>query len=192
MFRCFFFMFWASPCLLKVYQHVPQKCYIVWGESKGCLIKGCLNSTKIPEVGIPKAGIPKVGKTNTGTLPKTEIPKQGIPKNSDSEKQWFRKRGFRSWGFRKRSRPPLIQTPLRLPLNSLMWQHVSQNHVVLVLWGIAQFSCDMLQNGVSHRCACVKLGAKGGIAPLWGGASFPEKVSCDMGYRCRPASPRVA
>ena len=41
----------------------------------------------------------------------------------------------------------------------------------------------MLQNGVSHRCACVKLSTKGGIAPLWGSAKFPEKVSRDMGYR---------
>ena len=31
--------------------------------------------------------------------------------------------------------------------------------------GIAQLSSDMLQNGVSHRCACAKLGVKGGIAP---------------------------
>ena len=41
----------------------------------------------------------------------------------------------------------------------------------------------MLQNGVSHRCACVKLGTKGGIAPFWGNANFPLKVSRDMGYR---------
>ena len=40
----------------------------------------------------------------------------------------------------------------------------------------------MLQNGVSHRCACVKLSTKGGIAPFRGSAKLPEKVSCDMGY----------
>ena len=28
------------------------------------------------------------------------------------------------------------------------------------LWGIAHLSRDMLQNGVSQRCACVKLSAK--------------------------------
>ena len=27
-------------------------------------------------------------------------------------------------------------------------------------WDIAQFLCDMLQNGLSHRCACVKLCTK--------------------------------
>ena len=42
----------------------------------------------------------------------------------------------------------------------------------------------MLQNGVSHRCACVKLSTKGGvIAPFWASANLPEKVSRDMGYR---------
>ena len=43
---------------------------------------------------------------------------------------------------------------------------VSQNSFVLVfVGGTAQLSRDMLQNGVSHRCACVKLSTKGGIAP---------------------------
>ena len=40
-------------------------------------------------------------------------------------------------------------------------------------WGIAQLSRDTLQNGVSHRCASVKLSTKGGIAPFWGGARLP-------------------
>ena len=42
--------------------------------------------------------------------------------------------------------------------------------------GIAQLSRDTLQNGVSHRCACVKLttrGGGGGIAPVWGSADLP-------------------
>ena len=61
---------------------------------------------------------------------------------------------------------------------------VSQNVFVLVfLWGIAQLSRDTLQNGVSHRCACVKLSTKGGIAPFWGSANLLEKVSRDVGYR---------
>ena len=35
--------------------------------------------------------------------------------------------------------------------------------------------------GVSHRCAFVKLSAKeGGIAPSWGSANFPNKVSPDI------------
>ena len=49
--------------------------------------------------------------------------------------------------------------------------------------GIAQLSRDTLQNGVSHRCACVKLISKGGIAPFWESANLPQKVSRNMGYR---------
>ena len=50
--------------------------------------------------------------------------------------------------------------------------------------GIEQTSRDMLQNGVSHRCATfVKLSTKGGVAPLWGSANLPENVSRHMGYR---------
>ena len=41
---------------------------------------------------------------------------------------------------------------------------VSQNVFVLVFMGIAQYLRDMLQNGVSHRCACVKLSTKGGVS----------------------------
>ena len=107
------------------------------------VMKGCLNSTKIPKVGIPKAGIPKlgipktgipklgipktgipkaglpkVGKTHTGTLPETEIPKPGIPK-SGIPKTGIPKAGIPKLGIPKTGRftAPLIQTPLRLPLN---------------------------------------------------------------------------
>ena len=46
---------------------------------------------------------------------------------------------------------------------------VSQNSFVLVLvGGIAQSSRDTLQNGVSHRCACVNLSAKGGYRTFLG------------------------
>ena len=42
----------------------------------------------------------------------------------------------------------------------------------------------MLQNGVSQRCACVKLSTEGGgVAPIWGSAYLLEKVSRDMGSR---------
>ena len=34
--------------------------------------------------------------------------------------------------------------------------------------GIAHELRDTLQNGVSHRCACVELSIKRGIAPFWG------------------------
>ena len=51
--------------------------------------------------------------------------------------------------------------------------------------GIAKLSRDMLQNGVLHICACMKLSTKGGYRTLLGrGANLPEKVSHDMGYRC--------
>ena len=50
-------------------------------------------------------------------------------------------------------------------------------------WGIAQLSCDLLQNGVSHRCACVKLSSRAGYRTILGTANLPEKVSRDMGYR---------
>ena len=53
----------------------------------------------------------------------------------------------------------------------------------LFLWDIAQLSFGMLQNGVSHRCACVKLSIKGGDRTIVGSANIPEKVSHDMGYR---------
>ena len=33
------------------------------------------------------------------------------------------------------------------------------------------------QNGVSHRCACVKLRTTGGVSHLLGSANLPEKVS---------------
>ena len=46
----------------------------------------------------------------------------------------------------------------------------------------------MLQNGVSHRCACVKLSIKGGLAPSLGSASRPDKPSRDMGYVAAIAS----
>ena len=41
----------------------------------------------------------------------------------------------------------------------------------------------MLQNGVSHRCECVKLSARGRLAPFWAAANLPDKVLRDMGYR---------
>ena len=36
------------------------------------------------------------------------------------------------------------------------------------LWGTAQLSRDMLQNGVSHGCACVKPSTKGGVSHHFG------------------------
>ena len=45
------------------------------------------------------------------------------------------------------------------------------------IWGsIAQLSRDMLQNGVSHRCACVKLSTKGVPHNLGGVQASLKKV----------------
>ena len=42
----------------------------------------------------------------------------------------------------------------------------------------------MLQNGISHRCACVKLSTKGWVSHHFGGVlASLKKVSSDMGYR---------
>ena len=62
---------------------------------------------------------------------------------------------------------------------------VLQNVLVLVFMGggsrtsIARY----LANWVSHGCVCVNEVARGGIAPFWGAANLPEKVSRDMRYR---------
>ena len=52
---------------------------------------------------------------------------------------------------------------------------VSQNPFVLVFLGIAQLSRDMLQNGVSHRYAFVKLSSKGGYRTILGLCQPPLK-----------------
>ena len=60
---------------------------------------------------------------------------------------------------------------------------VSQNDLVFVfVGGIAQLSRDMLQNGVSYVCACVKLNTRG-VRKFWGTGLFPEKVLRNMVYR---------
>ena len=42
----------------------------------------------------------------------------------------------------------------------------------------------MLQNGgIAQMCLCETKCQGGCIAPFWGSANLPEKVSCDMGYR---------
>ena len=47
---------------------------------------------------------------------------------------------------------------------------------------VAQVSRDMLQNGVLHRCACVKISTKGVIlATFWGAANLPEKYRAIWG-----------
>ena len=59
-------------------------------------------------------------------------------------------------------RPWWKRAPLKRPIKRSMSKTLS----CLFVWGIAQLSRDMLQNGVSHRCAFVKLSAKGGMCPM--------------------------
>ena len=40
--------------------------------------------------------------------------------------------------------------------------------------------CNM---GIAQMCLCETKYQGGGIAPFWGSADLPEKVSFDMGYR---------
>ena len=62
---------------------------------------------------------------------------------------------------------------------------IGPSEVVLVfVWGgggIAQLSRDVLQNGLSHRCGCVKLSTKRGIAPFWGAANLLKKYRAIWG-----------
>ena len=52
---------------------------------------------------------------------------------------------------------------------------VSPNFSCLFYW-VSHNHHNMLQNRVSHRCACVKLSTETwGITPFWGNANLPEK-----------------
>ena len=46
---------------------------------------------------------------------------------------------------------------------------VAQNYFVHAFVGITHLSRDMVQKGVSHRCACVKLSTNGGYRTMLGG-----------------------
>ena len=49
---------------------------------------------------------------------------------------------------------------------------------ILFLWAwgfFRQLSCDILQNGVSHRCACVKTNCQGGVWHHFGGVATSLK-----------------
>ena len=45
---------------------------------------------------------------------------------------------------------------------------IAKPFVLVYFGGIAPFSRDTLQNGVSHRCACVKLSTKGRYRTILG------------------------
>ena len=59
-----------------------------------------------------------------------------------------------------------------------------QNYFVLLfIWVLSRnYRAIYMQNGVSRRCACLKLSTKkaGGIEPFRGTAALPEKVSRNM------------
>ena len=77
-----------------------------------------------------------------------------------------------------------VSPPLSFPSLCFSLKYRQSFLRFLFIWDIAELLCDTLQNGVSHRCACVKLSTKGGgITPFWGAPNLPEKVSRDMGYR---------
>ena len=60
---------------------------------------------------------------------------------------------------------------------------VSQNSFVLVFMGYRTTIAQYVAKGVLHRCACVKLSAKGGVTHPFGQLYLPEKASRDIGYR---------
>ena len=61
---------------------------------------------------------------------------------------------------------------------------VSQNYFVLVfVWYRTIIARYVAKWGIAQMCLCETKYQGGGIAPLWGSAKFPEKVSRDMGYR---------
>ena len=58
---------------------------------------------------------------------------------------------------------------------------VSQNSFVLFLWGHRTIIAPYVAKwGITQMCLCE---AKWGIAPFWGSANLPDKVSRAVGYR---------
>ena len=61
---------------------------------------------------------------------------------------------------------------------------VSQNYFVLVFVGYRTIIERYVAKwGIAQMCLCETKYQGGGIAPFWGSANLPEKVSRDMGYR---------
>ena len=68
--------------------------------------------------------------------------------------------------------PPSIQS-LRGPVAILFISRDTRSDSIAKLfracfYGVSQLLRDMLQDGVSHRCACVKLSTKGGYRTILG------------------------
>ena len=78
-------------------------------------------------------------------------------------------------------RPKALKKACRAILEEILSQKLFR---ACFLWGIAHLSRDTLQNGVSHRCVCVKLSTKGRYRTILGECQPPFKeVSHEMGYR---------
>ena len=136
---------------------------------KSGILKPRTPKSGIPKTGIPKTGIPKVGKPTLGLFPRQRFPKPGIPKagipKAGIPKTGIPKAGIPKTGIPKmgRFRAPLIQTPLRLPLTTVLshdcradfgrplrkrrwcrtrvtvrvsWRHCGQTSYLSLGWGI--------------------------------------------------------
>ena len=82
-------------------------------------------------------------------------------------------------------RAPLLEAQQRyFSYRAILVAIVSQNYFVLVLMGyrtiIARY---VAKRGIAQMCLCKTKYQGGGIAPFWGTANLPEKLSRDMGYR---------
>ena len=77
---------------------------------------------------------------------------------------------FAAW--KKGSREPRKRSKIAPPLCAAPWSTLWRAFFSF-FGGIAQLSCDTLQNGVSHRCACVKLSTKGGYRTTLGECEPP-------------------
>ena len=62
---------------------------------------------------------------------------------------------------------------------------VSQNSFVLVFFGVSHnyLARYVAKWGIAQMCLCETKYQGRGIAPYWGSANLPAKVSRDMGYR---------
>ena len=102
--------------------------------------------------------------------PKRFLYKRAVPSSS----RWW---NFKNFGLRG---PAVILFMLRYTCSD----SIAKVFRACFLWGIAQLSRDTLQNGVSHRCARVKLSTKGAYRTIfWGVLTSLKKISRGMGYR---------
>ena len=73
---------------------------------------------------------------------------------------------------------------LQFSYRAILAAIVSQNSFVLVFVGYRTIIARYVAKwGIAQMCLCETKYQGGGIAPFWGSANLPEKVSRDMGYR---------